>query len=373
MPFFRKRQPTSRILLHKKNFYHNLSFFQTSVAGRDIFPVLKSNAYGHGLLPIIKLLNKHDAPYIVIDSILEYNTLKNKTSKKFIMIGETLPQNYPLLNRKRITPCVGSLPVLKALIATNKARTIHLFINTGMNREGFSLPQLTGVLNLIKKSKLTVEGVCSHFSCADQPQTDSLDTQISAFKTMHWHIINAWHNPRYRHIGNSAGTLKMQDDFFTAYRVGIGLFGFVDFQTDDEIYTHSTNLKPVLELRSRLLTIQDIGPNQWVSYNKTRTSTQAARVWLVPLGYNEWIPRSLSNKLIAQHIPSTNSIHQRGNICMNIMSFEIDQDAQYGDEICLINPDRKAPNSIINLAHTAETIPYELLVWLDHHIRREIV
>lgn len=376
MSFFRTRQPVNRLLIHKKHFFHNLSFFQSLHPQADIFPVLKSNAYGHGLLPIIKLLNKHSSPYIVIDSIIEYNILKNKTNKNFLMIGETLPHNYTLLNRKRITPCVWSLDVLKTLINTNKKRNIHLFINTGMNREWIAMTELTSALALLKNSKLTVEWVLSHLSCADTPDsadTSSMQQQVVAFKDMYGHIINAWHNPRYRHIWNSAATLKLEDDFFTAWRVWLGLFGYVDLSTEDALYQKSQQLKPCLELRSHLLSTQDIAPWQWVSYAKTRKTEKPTRVWVLPFWYNEWLPRSASNNISFKHVKTWNNHPQRWNICMNLCTIEIDKETTFWDEYILISPDHTSLQSMISIAQQAGTIPYEILVGLDDKMRREIV
>ena len=123
------------ILLHKNRLLANLVLLQKITPHHTIFPVLKSNAYGHGIREISTILKNSDVPYICVDSYPEYQIVKEYAQKKVLIMGETVPENYSFYNPKRATPVVWTIETLKALITTGKKRTIHLFLNTGMNRE----------------------------------------------------------------------------------------------------------------------------------------------------------------------------------------------------------------------------------------------
>ena len=133
-------QSLNTLEINKAHIEHNLSLLQKLQPNHIIIPVVKSNAYGHGLKHIAGILNKissQQIPLIAVDSYPEYQIVADTTDKTILVLGETLPANYSLYNPHRVHLAVGSLEVLQSLIQTNKKRNIHLFLNTGMNREGF--------------------------------------------------------------------------------------------------------------------------------------------------------------------------------------------------------------------------------------------
>jgi len=123
------------ITLNRNALLHNLALLQGLKPNDVIFPVLKSNAYGHGLKEVCQILKNIDLPYVCVDSVPEYFIVKKWARKKSLLIGETLPQNYKHLDPRRATVCVYNLETIKALVGSRKAWKIHLFLNTGMNRE----------------------------------------------------------------------------------------------------------------------------------------------------------------------------------------------------------------------------------------------
>ena len=133
-------QSLNTLEIKRSHIEHNLTILQKLQPNHIIIPVVKSNAYGHGLKQICKILNtitNQNLPLIAVDSYPEYQIVADTTDKNILVLGETLPTNYSLYNPHRVHLSVGSLEVLQSLIQTNKKRTIHLFLNTGMNREGF--------------------------------------------------------------------------------------------------------------------------------------------------------------------------------------------------------------------------------------------
>jgi alanine racemase len=118
------------IVIEKQKILNNLALLKKLNHNTVVFPVLKSNAYGHGIKEVSTILQNIDVPYICVDSYPEYQIIKEYAQKKVLIMGETFPENYHFYNPKRATPVVYTINTLKALIATGKKRTIHLFLNT---------------------------------------------------------------------------------------------------------------------------------------------------------------------------------------------------------------------------------------------------
>ncbi|NOZ44183.1 MAG: hypothetical protein GXP45_03460 [bacterium] len=133
--FWPKLDVMNRMTINKKHILHNFRYLQSLRSSSVLFPVLKSNAYGHGLIQMTKIMNSTNAPYLVVDSLPEYFQVRKFTKKKFLLLGETLPGNYKKLNAHRVTFVVYNLLTLKYLLSYRKRFRVHFFLNTGMNRE----------------------------------------------------------------------------------------------------------------------------------------------------------------------------------------------------------------------------------------------
>ncbi len=365
--------PMNKVFISADNIIHNYKILQWLQPQADIFPVIKANAYGHGLKQITEILDRTDAKYLVVDSFPEYKIVSKHTDKKILVLGETLPENYKKFDRKKVTFCVYNMKVLEILADREEPVTVHLFLNTGMYREGIDEHQIGPVVKFcMQHPHITIEGVLSHFHSADVLGTYSMDEQITKFKAMYYQILNAGLTPAYRYIANSAGTLKMKDDFFNACRPGLALYGYNPLQPSDEFYDNGRKLKPALSITSRLIAMHDVPAGQWVSYEYQWIAMSSTTVGVVPFGYAEWLPRSASNKISFRR--KGKKIDQIGRITMNLSCVDLgDRSVRYGDEIEIVSNDPKAPNSLYALAQASDTIVYENLVRIDKSLRREII
>ena len=194
----------NRILVDKSKILYNFEYLQSLRPKDTIFPVLKSNAYGHGLVEMTKILKYVNTPYLVVDSLPEYYQARKFTKKKFLLIGETIPKNYKKLDAKRVTFVVYNKLTLEYLLSSRKKFTVHFFLNTGMNREGFDEEDLLESLEFLQKhdhkGKIKVEGVMSHFATADESNTLIMEEQVAKFRALYDHILDFGHSPQYRHI-----------------------------------------------------------------------------------------------------------------------------------------------------------------------------
>lgn len=122
--------PMNIVHVHKKNILRNMEYLQSLQPNSFLFPVLKSNAYGHGIKQMMKILSKIEVPYVVVDSYPEYQIVKNNSHKQILIIGETLPDNYRKFDFSRTTFAVYNIQALEALGDLGKKVRIHIFLNT---------------------------------------------------------------------------------------------------------------------------------------------------------------------------------------------------------------------------------------------------
>jgi alanine racemase len=165
-----KVAPMNIIHINKKALRDNFVYLKTLKPQARLFPVVKSNAYGHGLDQMLQVYKKIDVPYLVVDSFPEYSILIRHSKHNVLVLGETLSQNYKAFDLKRTAFAVYNVETLHGLAKLKKKLNIHLFLDTGMHREGIQPFALINVLEVLKKyPQITVEGVMSHFHSADNP------------------------------------------------------------------------------------------------------------------------------------------------------------------------------------------------------------
>lgn len=370
--FGRTVHPMNIIRLRKRILLDNLEYLQSLQPQASIFPVLKSNAYGHGLQQIVRMLRNTDVPYIAVDSYPEYITVKEHCKIPILLIGETLLENYKKFDHKITTFCVYNIWTIRHLGRLGKPTKIHLFLNTGMNREWIQEDVLPDFIKELQSHpNLIVEWVLSHFFDADALSDATIGEQIQSFKRMYYKILDAGFAPIRRHIGNSAAMFKITDDFFNAYRPWLALYGYNPLHAEDTFYKKWTNLFPVLSITSRVISLQTIRPGEGVSYHHEYRPGDKETVATVPFGYAEWLSRSASGKIFFKHRKTF--FAQVGTICMNLSTYIVDTSVRIGDEVEIVSDNPRAKNSMTNLAEQSWTIVYETLVKLDRGIRREIV
>ena len=364
-------EPMNHIYISQSALLHNYNYLQSLKPHADLFPVLKSNAYGHGIDNMLKIYKWLPIKYIVVDSFPEYNIVRRHSKFNILIMWETLPVNYKEFNFKRTTFCVYNLETLQALAKLNKKLTIHLFLNTWMNREWIDADLLPNALEFLKDyPKITIEWVMSHLFSTNKLD---IEKQVDAFKMMYAQILDYWHVPTYRHIWASTWVLKLQDDFFNAYRPGLALYGYNPLPEEDSDYDLWNKLQPALSLSSIIIAINSVPYNEWVSYDpQWKQLEKEDKITVsVPFGYAEWLPRAVREKIDVYH--ESGFLKQIGNVCMNLSCYQWNDKILIGDKVVLLFEDQSLSTSVSGWARAANTIPYEILVHLDKWIRREVV
>ena len=364
-------EPMNRIYISRSALLNNYKYLQSLKPNAELFPVIKSNAYGHGIDSILKIYKWLPIKYIVVDSFPEYNIVRRHSKFNILLLWETLPVNYDKFNLRRTTFCVYNLETLQTLAKLDKKLKIHLFLNTWMNREWIDADLLPNALEFLKSCpKIEIEWVMSHLFSANKLD---IEKQVEAFKMMYQQVLDYGHTPTYRHIWASIWMLKLQDDFFNAYRPWLALYGYNPLSEEDADFDLWNKLQPALSLSSVITAINSVPYNEWVSYDPQRKQLEKEdKITItVPFGYAEWLPRTVREKIEIYH--ESGFVKQIGNVCMNMSCYMWSNKMLIWDEVVLLDEDQTLSASVSGWARAADTIPYEILVHLDKWIRREIV
>src|SRR3989344_2804994 len=285
--------PLIEVGISRENILHNLHLYQKTYPGIDIAPVLKSNAYGHGLIEIASILDGEDIPFFMTDSWYEAQRLRQALVKHHILImGYVRPELIAKSELSRIDTAIVDLEQLRELakIAERPIR-IHLKVDTGMHRQGLLPGEVAEVAHIVASNPvLTVAGICSHFADANTAGSTHTDAQLAVWRHVAEEARKRFPSIEYRHLAATAGMAHAGSAGANVARIGIGLYGF------DTSPGAPLPLRPVLELRSSIVSLRRIGKGESVGYNVTHTASGDSLIATVPMGYFEGVDRRLSGK-----------------------------------------------------------------------------
>lgn len=362
MLWSRKLESLNRIEISKAAIWENFDFYRKQFEG-EIWPVLKANAYGHGLKEITTILKDRKITYLVADSYYEALKMwKINPNQHVLLIGSTHPSNFDKMNFGKMALMVQDGETIDCLGKLGKKVKMHLKIDTGMGRQGIENNKLQITIDQIKKYKnIEVEGIMSHLADADNEDDSFTNIQIKRFGEVKQVVLESGVMPKYWHLAASAGIKKVPSGLTNAARLGIGLY---------------LGKKPALRMVSTLVKVGEIEKGEQVSYGGIFVAPKKMKMGVVPLGYFEGLDRRLSNKgflkIKDKYVPIL------GRVCMNMVVVGLDKISK--EQACLflttveaISDNKQNKNSIENIAKICETIPYDILVGLDGSIRRLVV
>lgn len=363
----------NQINISKSAILNNFDIFQKMYPNYSIFPVLKSNAYWHGIKEIGTILRERKLDYIAVDSYFEAIKIQKVNNIKILLIWYSLKENLKLLNFKKVTLTIYDLETLKELKKLWKKVNIHLKIDTWMHRQWVYVDDLQKILKFLKTTKnINLEWIFSHLADADNTDNSYSLWQVELFKKWVKIVKNAWFNPKYIHLCNSAWSLKwFWKDFCNAIRLWVSLYWINPLEKTDKYYKNWKSLKLALSLYSTLVLKKELKSGEKVSYNGTFEAKKDMTIWIIPIWYYEWLSRKLSNnfEFYYKNIP----LKILWRVCMNITVINLTWvKILTWDKIEIISNDVKSKNNIYSLARNSETITYESLTNLSETIRRKI-
>jgi len=351
---------------------NNFAAIRQHVAPARVMPILKANAYGHGLLRVAQLMESLGADYIGV-AVLEEGILlrQNGIRIPILVLGGILGNQVPGFLKYDLTITASSVEKLSQVdeIAAQmgtKAK-VHLKIDTGMERIGVHYYNANSFLETALKCRsINFEGIYSHFANAELTDLTDACLQLERFQeVLFFYEKHSLPPPPMRHMANSPAILQLPEAFFDLVRPGILLYGVYPSAQ----IAHTVIVQPALSWKSRLVYFKVILPGHPVGYGSTWQTDHMVRAVTAPVGYGDGYFRSMSDK--AQVILRGKKYPVVGRISMDQIVINIEWDSAYNDdEVILIGESGTESITCEDLAEWAETIPYEILTNINTRVPR---
>lgn len=365
---FNSRYKTLNLIeVSKSALQNNYEYFTKLNLYAKVCPVLKSNAYGHGLKLVGRFVDEEIKPeFICVDSLYEaYELQKIGVRTKILIMGYTFPENFKYKKLNFHLP-VFDIETLKILNKFQPGINVHVKIDTGMNRLGIKVNEVEKFSRLLKKfNRVNVVGIYSHLSSSDDTDVDETNfsqKQINLFKKVIRYFESDGFSFQYKHINATAGAVRFSNDEFNLSRIGLGFYGLSPFL--------QIKLKPAMKLITHICQLKEVKKSETVSYGRTFKAESLKKIAILPIGYFDGIDRRFSNNGVVKINDHFCPII--GKVCMNISIVDVTNAGKIklGDEVIVFDNINKSMNSIKNASLQIDTIPYEILCRLSPTTRR---
>jgi len=347
------------------NFNHYRSLIKPET---KIMVMVKAFGYGSGNYEVSNILQFHRADYLTVAFADEGVELRNAGINLPIMVMSPEVNSYDSIIKNRLEPEVFSFRNLdyieKALQSPSVTAplNVHVKLDTGMHRLGFSLKELPELIRRLQANPLIhVKSVFSHLATADNPDEDEFTlSQIKVFEEGSKMIVDAFPHKVLRHILNTAGITRFTQYQFDMVRLGIGLYGVPTCKADEGV------LETVVSLKTTINQIKEIPAGDSIGYNRHGRATHDMRIGIVPIGYADGLSRLLGNGnchffVKGQPVPIV------GDICMDMCMLDLTGiEAEEGDTVVIFD----AEHPINDIARACQTIPYEVMTRISQRVKR---
>ncbi len=341
-----------------------------------IMPVIKADAYGHGMLQVAECLTACGCKYFGVSNVSEGVALRAAEFKQKILLFEsTLVAEAKDIIEYKLTPTVCALEMAHALDQAARGAGlqihVHIKIDTGMGRLGVNEDQALAFVEALRQQcpNLVLEGIYTHFPVADSDRDFTLG-QMRRFRDIVYSLENQFITFSFVHAGNSMGLGDYKSELFNLARPGIMLYGIYPL----EDLKKKVHLKPVMSVKARIIFVQTIAKGRGISYGHTFKAKEDITVAVLPLGYSNGYLRSLSNKafvLVAGvRCPVVGRVTM-DQIIVDITAVTLSgKTPKIGDEAVIMGTQKGTSISVDEIAHWADTISYEILCSLGNRLPR---
>ncbi len=349
-----------------------------NAASGRVIPVIKADAYGHGLTQVAQALNAEGADTFAVGTVEEAVSLRaaGHAHRVISLLGPVDDADYQALWSAGIVPFLHSFEQLEALAAHQKGQDevlpVALKFDTGMSRLGFTLEDVPALADrLAGMGNVRLEMVSSHLATADEPLSlDYVRPQGRTFAAIR-QALNDRGLAHTANIANSAAILAHPELHLDAQRAGIALYGCNPF-IGTALESAGAGLAPGMSVRTRVLSVHPLAQGRSISYGRTFTAPRDMRVAIIAAGYADAYSRGLSGK-------AEMCLHGRrapilGRVCMQMCAVDVTAipEAKAGDQVWLLGGEGPGRVSPEDLAGWWGTITYEVFCMLGLN-RREYV
>jgi len=359
---------------------HNYATFRSLIpAISQLCAVVKSNAYGHGLVDFAKEVVALGVDWVAVDSITEGLRLREEgMTIPILILGYTLPERIADAVENNISLSISSLEALTSVVEYSKQSStipkIHLKVDTGMSRQGFLFNDLQKVIDVASECRktVTIEGLFTHFASAKNPAflKDTQD-QINIFSQ--WdRALKAAGSSFLTHASATSGSLLYKEVNFDMVRIGIGMYGLWPSLEARAAVGQTVSLKPVLTWKTLIAEVKKVPKGTRVGYDFTETLSQDSTIAVCPIGYWHGYSRRLSS--IGQVLVNGKRSKVIGRVSMDMITIDVSSGGgggvAVGDEVVLIGKQGAEEVDAYELALLDDTSWYETLTRINPLIKK---
>lgn len=343
---------------------HNLGELKKKIKkGVLSLAIVKADAYGHGAVGVAKAIQE-DVDYFGIAELGEAVELREAgVNKPILVLSYTSPYQYETLVKYELTQTIfnydDAVALSQAAVKLKKIARVHIAVDTGMSRIGFFCndESVETVKRINDLPNIYIEGIFSHYACADCEERETTNKQTAVFKDFIAKLENRGMYIPIKHLCNSAGLLSV-DEQFDMVRLGIVMYGLYP---DQCVNDGTLDLKPAMKIVSHVSHVKEVPSGSGVSYGHTYFTDKPTRIATVCIGYADGYSRSLSNKgrvlINGEYAPVI------GRVCMDQLMIDVTalSSVKVGDEVIILGTDGENSITAEEIAELTDTINYEVV------------
>lgn len=345
----------------------NFEKFKKMTRSADLMAIVKSNAYGHGLVLVSKYIAESKEGkniWFGVDSVVEAFRLRKEGIKNPILVlGYTLPLYLKKAAENNISLTISNFESLTNLARSKRKPKFHIKIESGMYRLGFQLDEIEKLISLFKKYALRPEGIFSHFAAAGnelytKKQIRIFNQALEIFKLRK--IV-----PRIVHFAKTEGIVLRPDAHYSLVRLGIGLYGYYP--------ARNQKLKPVMTWKTIVAEVKKVKRGEYIGYDCTEKCGRDSMIAVLPIGYWHGYDRGLSS--IGEVLIHGKRAKVMGRVCMDMTMIDVTdiKNVKIGDEVVLLGGQGSDYISADEIGDKIETSSYEVLTRTNPLIKRILV
>jgi alanine racemase len=357
----------------------NFRAIRTRGGNTEIMPVVKADAYGHGIVPCAKALIAEGATMLGVAFAAEAEPLRSDRRIPYeipiAVVTPPFPHGAAEYCRLNLEFCAASLETMRAFSAeaarTGRILNAHLTLDTGMHRDGIPPNEaLEFMRSASYLPNITIHGICTHFATADEADKRYFHLQVRRLNDTLQTLRDAGFLFRYVHAANSGAVADSSAEAaFTLLRPGIALYGY---NPSPELAS-PLDVKPVMSLKTSIISLRRLAAGEPVSYGRRYTTPRETTIATIPIGYADGLRRSLTGKarvmIGGQYFPIV------GTICMDQCMVDVgDAKFSVGESVYLLGSQTSEHGEVrIDADEWAQelgTISYEILTGITARVPR---
>lgn len=346
--------------INLNNLYKNFELAKNAVNNKEVIPVIKANAYGHGAIKVMEYLYQKGIKICAVSLLEEAVTLREHFSDlKIIILGAVLKEDLKIVSKYNLDMTINSQEILEEVINFKDKLNCHLKVDTGMARYGLideeTIKEAVEILQ--KLPHVNLVGIYTHLAIVDENE-EYLDKQLKKMKRV---VESLKVKPPMIHVSNSSAIFTKENNlgFTTHVRLGISLYGLT-------INPNTPPLYPVMKLYTTVVQIRKLNPGDCVGYGADYCPTKHEYIAVLPLGYGDGFLRRNKNSYVEIN-------HKRyqlvGKICMDACFVLVDETIKLGDVVTVFG----GLVSIDEVAKYNETINYEITTTMNLRVERKYI